>query len=161
MFKKLKIKFIATIMVLLTSIVGIVFGIIFVSTKNNNENYLFSQIEQSMDFIKGVPGDNLMNGGKINNKGPDVNNNNQTTTHNIEGISILYQVINEAIVYNSTYDNINDKDIYKIINKVMSKGNNEKVNYFIYNYWSLNFNSIIFYKCIYCKNFNKTSRRSL
>ena len=126
MFKKLRIKFITTIMVLLTSIVGIVFGIIFISTKNNNENYLFSQIEKSIDFEQKAPGDNPMDGGKINNKIGDINNNNEFKKNNIEGISILYQVINEAIVYNSTYDNVNDKDIYKIVNKVMSKCNNER-----------------------------------
>lgn len=119
MFKKLRIKFITTIMVLLTSIVGIVFGIIFISTKNSNQNYLFSQIEQSMNGIKKMPGDNPMNDGKLNDK---IDNN----THNIEGISIFYGMATQAIVYNSTYDDIDDNDVYKIVDKVISESSKNK-----------------------------------
>lgn len=118
MFKKLRIKFVTTIMVLLTSIVGIVFGIIFISTKNNNQSFLFAQIEQSMNMMKKAPD---INDGKIN----DINNNDDTTTHNIEGISIIYGMNSQTLRYNSTYDDINDKDVYNIVDKVITKSSDE------------------------------------
>lgn len=118
MFKKLRIKFVTTIMVLLTSIVGIVFGIIFISTKNNNQSFLFAQIEQSMNMMKKAPD---INDGKIN----DINNNDDITTHNIEGISIIYGMNSQTLRYNSTYDDINDKDVYNIVDKVITKSSGE------------------------------------
>ena len=54
MFKKLKIKFIATTMILIISIVVLICTSIYIVTKKNTEYMIFSQIEESINSIKGM-----------------------------------------------------------------------------------------------------------
>lgn len=58
MFKKLKFKFIVTTMILLTSIVLLICGSIYLSTKKNSEYMLFSQLSESLNSIKSFPNSN-------------------------------------------------------------------------------------------------------
>ena len=105
MFKKLKIKFIATIMILLTSIVLIIFGVIFYTTKINNENALFSQM--------------LASSGAFNER----KESNTNELHNIEGILVMISFSDYSMKYKSSYD-LDESEITELVitNKVRSKG---------------------------------------
>lgn len=102
MFKKLKIKFIATIMILLTSIVLIIFGVIFYTTKINNENALFSQM--------------LASSGAFNER----KESNTNELHNIEGILVMISFSDYSMKYKSSYD-LDESEITELVDKLLEK----------------------------------------
>lgn len=103
MFKKLKIKFVVTIMTLLTSIVVILFSAIYITTKNNNEYLLFSQVENTANDIK------ISASGEISAKGRYVE----------DSILIQHNSHDNSILYSTTLD-ISKEDIANLVQKVAS-----------------------------------------
>lgn len=103
MFKKLKIKFIITIMALLTSIVVLLFGTIYMTTRKNNEYMLFSQVTATLNDIK------ISNAGQITAHGRYVE----------DSILAEYNFIDNNIIY-STSINVDKEDIRELISRVFN-----------------------------------------
>ncbi|NLK96437.1 MAG: HAMP domain-containing histidine kinase [Clostridiales bacterium] len=101
MFKKLKIKFILTTMILMTSIVLIILGIIYGSAKKNNENMLFSQMNNPNGFMDIEP-----------------ENNNQKKQYN-EGIFVIYNLASNDLKYTTSYD-IEESKITELVKNAIS-----------------------------------------
>ena len=87
MFKKLKTKFIATIMILLTSIVVLIFTALYVGMNKNGQYVLFSQLSESLNSIKVSPSGEIIG-----------------RPHQDKDIIIaVYDVKNSRLIYSSSY----------------------------------------------------------
>ena len=105
MFKKLRIRFIATTMIMLTTIMLLSFGAIYIFAKKNNEGMQYSEMEKMINNFKGGPGSQ---DGEINN------------ARTGEGIRVLYNIATSTIKYDNTYD-IEEEDVFNIVNEVLAQ----------------------------------------
>ena len=96
MFKKLRIKFILTTMILMTSILLILLGTVYGSVKRSNENLLFSELNHPNDFNE---------------------NNNYNT-----GLFIFYNSSSEKLQYNTSYE-LEETQVVEIVNEVVLDNN--------------------------------------
>jgi signal transduction histidine kinase len=114
MFKKLKIKFLATAMVLIISIVVLICKSIYIVTKKNTEYIIFSRIEESLNSIKGFA-----------NESGDLNQNSRQSgpkkKDDIHSISIIYDMKNSTILYDSM-ENIETDTMISMINTALESG---------------------------------------
>lgn len=108
MFKKLEIKFTATIMALVTSLVIVLFCFIYIGMKTNNENLIFNDITKSLNSIK--PNDRMPEDKE--RKGE---------------ISIIYSNKDSKLIYQSDED-IEEKKILELVQLTL---NNKKEKGFI------------------------------
>ena len=142
MFKKLEIKFIITIMALLTSIVVLLFGTIYMTTKTNNEYMLFSQVNNTLNDIK------ISNSGKITAHGRFVE----------DSILAEYNIKENSILYSTTLD-INENDIKQLISSVVSTNKDKGFvkyhdNNYVYNFKRNPFGvDIVLQECNYYNNY--------
>lgn len=119
MFKKLKIKFIATAMVLIVSMVVLICTSIYVFTKENTKNMIFSQIEETLNSMKG--------GGALD----FINENGSSTFKDIgvspkkrndkNSISVIYDKKNSTVLYNSM-DDIETETIISMVKTSLENG---------------------------------------
>ena len=158
MFKKLKIKFIITIMALLTSIVVLLFGTIYMTTRKNNEYMLFSQVTATLNDIK------ISNAGQITAHGRYVE----------DSILAEYNFIDNNIIY-STSINVDKDDIRELISRVFNDSKDKGFlkysdNNYVYAFRKTPFgtdivfqecSNIICIKCYYSKKINKACRSCL
>lgn len=106
MFKKLKIKFIATTMIMLTSIMLICFTAIYISAKRNNEGMQYSQMERLFNMFKG---------------GPNHGESPISSEKHDDGILALYFKDTGSLQFNNnTYDISND-DVTTLVNQVLTE----------------------------------------
>ena len=103
MFKKLRVKFVATTMIMLTSIMLLSFGAIYISAKRNNENQQYSDMERMISNFKGGPGSKDNEGGNTNTG---------------EGIRVLYDKASSTIKYDNTYG-VEEEEIVEVVNEVL------------------------------------------
>lgn len=103
MFRRLRIKFITTTMVLLTSIVILICTSIYISTKKNSEYMIFSQIGDSLNNVKSIP-----NQGE---RGPITKD---TTL-------VIYDKKTSTIAYSSDGD-MDERVVISMVNNALDKG---------------------------------------
>lgn len=104
MFKKLRIKFIITLMILLTSLVAIVFSVVYIVSARNGENLLFSETSEVINSIK-------------------VNINGQISTRSKsldDSVIAIYNPVNSEI-YVSTNLSIGKDEVQKIVDDIIAK----------------------------------------
>lgn len=120
MFKKLKTKFIATIMILLTSIVLLIFTALYVGMNKNGQYVLFSQLSESLNSIKVSPSGEIMG-----------------RPHQEKDIIIaVYDVKNSRLIYSSSYG-IDESEVILLVDNASNmkkdrgivSGTNEKFAY--------------------------------
>ncbi|PRR83564.1 sensor histidine kinase [Clostridium vincentii] len=119
MFKKLKVRFIATAMILIVSMVVLICTSIYIFTKENSENMIFSQIEEKLISIKGISNQEFAN--EIGESIPD---NRQTTPkfrNNKGSISVIYDKKNSTVLY-SSMDDIETETIASMVNTALENG---------------------------------------
>ena len=105
MFKRLKIKFVATTMIMLTTIMLFSFGAIYISAKRNNQNQQYSDMERMISNFKGGPGTHDLESNEMQNSG---------------ALRVTYDVSNATIKYDNTYD-IEEEDVVEVVNEVLSQ----------------------------------------
>ena len=142
MFKKLKIKFVITIMILFTSIVFILFGVIYASNKVNNQSLLFSQLEGEFDKVsldifgreqEHNPPDN---GKKQNNASNNdrINAADKTSTDNnimdkkedltVDGVAIVLDTSSNDLIYYTDYENVDENLAKSIVDEIFKEPKN-------------------------------------
>jgi len=99
MFKKLKIKFIATAMVLIVSMVVLICTSIYIVTKKNSENMIFSRIGETLSSMKGKEFINENGESKPNDMQPGSKIRNDKGS-----ISVIYDRKNSTVLYASMED---------------------------------------------------------
>ena len=104
MFKKLKIKFVATSMILLTSIVILIFTSIYIGMNKNGEYMMFSRIGETLNSLK------VGQNGELSARGRYENNS----------IIVVYDVKSSRLMYKSFYE-IDEKKIIDIAEEVLDK----------------------------------------
>ena len=105
MFKKLKLKFVLTTMILLTSMIVILLSAIYISTKRNGEYMLYSQASDTLNSIKVLPN------GEVTARG-------RYTEDSILG---AYDSKKSSIAYSTTFD-IEEDDVKQIIVQALKSG---------------------------------------
>ena len=88
MFKKLRVKFITTLMILFTAIVIAIFSAIYIGESKNGEYMIFTQLSDTLNGVKMSPN------GEIDGRGKLFNN----TTF------IIYDSKNSTLLYNDAYN---------------------------------------------------------
>lgn len=154
MFKKLKIKFVITIMILLTSIVSILFGVIYASNKSNNQSLLFSQLDGEFDKVSldiygrdqgpnpqedeknknsisddnkyNIPDDNKTNNSIKNSESDDIMKKREDLT--VEGIAIVIDINNNDLIYYTDYENVDENVAKDIVNEIFKEPKNINSN---------------------------------
>lgn len=118
MFKKLRVKFVTTLMILFTAIVIAIFSAIYIGISKNGEYMIFTQLSDTLNGMKMSPN------GEIDGRGKPFNN----TTF------IIYDSKNSRLLYNDAY-NMDEDTLVNIVQKAI---NNKKEKGFI-KYNSYNF----------------------
>ena len=115
MFKKLRMKFIATAVLLITVVIILICTSIYLVTKNNSEYMIFTQMNDVLNSVKGAqPFDK-------NNKG-------------MPGIIVFYDVKNSRLSYSSRED-IEGDTLVTIVDKIVKEGKDKGfINSNEYNY---------------------------
>lgn len=108
MFKKLKIRFIATTMILLTSIVFLIMIAIYIGMKSNSEYEIFSRLGDSL---------NTMNMRPNNMDGP-------MDREALNSIIGKYNTANNKFIYQTKLD-IEESELIKTIKEVLSSNKNK------------------------------------
>lgn len=125
MFKKLKIKFITTAMVLMISMVVLICASIYIGTKKNSEYMIFSQIEETLNSSKGRLTQEFNN---ENGESTTTNKQPSPKFRNDKGsIIVVYDNKNSKLLYYS----VDDLEKETIISMVKTSLENRKENGFI------------------------------
>ena len=111
MFKKLRVKFVTTLMILFIAIVIAIFSAIYIGTSKNGEYMIFTQLSDTLNGMKMSPN------GEIDGRGKPFNN----TTF------IIYDSKNSRLLYNDAY-NMDEDTLVNIVQKAI---NNKKEKGFI------------------------------
>lgn len=111
MFKKLRVKFVTTLMILFIAIVIVIFSAIYIGTSKNGEYMIFTQLSDTLNGMKMSPN------GEIDGRGKPFNN----TTF------IIYDSKNSRLLYNDAY-NMDEDTLVNIVQKAI---NNKKEKGFI------------------------------
>ena len=111
MFKKLRVKFVTTLMILFTAIVIAIFSAIYIGISKNGEYMIFTQLSDTLNGMKMSPN------GEIDWRGKPFNN----TTF------IIYDSKNSRLLYNDAY-NMDEDTLVNIVQKAI---NNKKEKGFI------------------------------
>ena len=104
MFKKLKFKFISTIMILITSIIVLIFTTLYISMSKNGEYRLYSDLSESLNSIK-------------------INPNGEIITRIPKGHNYIIAILdkkNNKMVYNSSSD-IGEEEVKNMIQEALKK----------------------------------------
>ena len=111
MFKKLRVKFVTTLMILFIAIVIAIFSAIYIGISKNGEYMIFTQLSDTLNGMKMSPN------GEIDGRGKPFNN----TTF------IIYDSKNSRLLYNDAY-NMDEDTLVNIVQKAI---NNKKEKGFI------------------------------
>lgn len=103
MFKKLRVKFITTLMVLFTAIVIAIFSTVYIGTSKNGEYMIFTQLSDALNGMKMSPN------GEIEGKGKHFNNST----------FVMYDSKNSTLLYNDAYS-MDEDSIVAIVQKALN-----------------------------------------
>jgi len=125
MFKKLKIKFIATAMILIVSMVILICTSIYIFTKENSEYMIFSQIGEILSSMKGITNQEFTD--EMGSPNPNNMQHSPKMRNDKGSISVVYDKNNSTVLYVS----MDDIEMDTIISMVKTSLENGKDKGFI------------------------------